>query len=98
MPDDEPTTSGNLPQQEFQPPSAAPRRTDKEVFTAFLSLPHEFGDLRKEIIATLETLTDFAVHCEYVTQSGGHELRAEVTEKLRRCDFIIGDVSSRPAH
>ena len=69
------------------------RRT-KETYTAFLSLPHEFRDLRDAIVQKLAELKSHDVRCRFVTESKGEDLRVEVINELNQSDFIIADVSS----
>ena len=62
--------------------------------SCFLSLPHEFSDLRQAIQEALASMPDVSIRSLYVTRSRGAQLRDEVTETLNRSDFIIADVSS----
>lgn len=66
----------------------------RSTYKCFLSMPHEYTDLRVAIEEHLKSLERFDVQCIYVTRSEGKMLRDEVTEKIKTCDFIIGDVSS----
>ena len=66
----------------------------RDTYTCFLSMPHEYEDLRSLIEEHLNSLERFEVQCAYVTRSEGKMLREEVTGKIKNCDFIIGDVST----
>lgn len=72
------------------------KSTTKSTYNCFLSLPHEFGDLRQRIIEKVTSLGEFQINSRYVTRSSGEQLRQEVIDQIAECDFIIADVSSSP--